>query len=549
MNVGEMQRKLSLWAEKDKNHRFFDLYHLLYDKDWLRLAHDHVAQNAGSVTAGCDGINMEDFDEDLERNLEELARELREETFEPYPVRRVYIPKANGRKRPLGIPSIKDRIVQEALRMILEPIYEADFIQHSFGFRPNRCTMDAISCIHWYTRERAKYFWIIEGDISSYFDSINHKKLIKLLERRIKDGKLLQITWKFLRAGVMEGKLFKDTKQGTPQGGIISPLLANVYLHELDKFMERYTSISKIEKRKRREKERKGNYAHIRYADDFVILTNGTKENAEAMREELTEFLTTTLKLNLSREKTKVTHINDGFDFLGFNMVRKMGSRGIGTKILIPEKAVRRVIQKIAKTTDKRTHQDSVNTKILGLNRIIGGWYRYYQHTSEAKVTFHRIEYESLWMMAHWLGRKYQLSIPKVMRTFGRDGGLGTEERQLIRTIPTSYYRKSFVKQNPYTHQEVTQREELPAETTWTGWEHRPGMADLRPLILARDNFTCQKCGNEVSPQEANVDHRRPVRRFKRPVDANKEDNLQTLCIPCHKNKTEEDRKGESRMR
>jgi len=224
MNIGELQRKLSLWAEQDKEHKFFDLYHLLHDKDWLRLAYEHVKQNAGSVTAGCDGINMKDWEVNLEENLHTLAQELKTGTFEPYPVRRVYIPKANGKVRPLGIPSIRDRIVQEATRMILEPIYEADFSQYSFGFRPNRCTMDAIKCITWSTQEHKKYFWIIEGDISSYFDRINHRKLLQLMARRIKDKKILTLIWKFLKAGVMEGKFFTDTKEGTPQGGIVTPL-------------------------------------------------------------------------------------------------------------------------------------------------------------------------------------------------------------------------------------------------------------------------------------------------------------------------------------
>lgn len=164
MDVGEMQRKLSQWATQDKNKRFYGLYDLLYDKDWLRLAHDHVAQNAGSITAGCDGITMQAFDEQLEENLQLLAHELRTETFIPAPpVRRVYIPKANGRLRPLGIASIRDRIVQEAVRMVLEPIYEADFSPYSFGFRPTRSVMDAITCILWSTQEHKKFFWCIEG--------------------------------------------------------------------------------------------------------------------------------------------------------------------------------------------------------------------------------------------------------------------------------------------------------------------------------------------------------------------------------------------------
>jgi RNA-directed DNA polymerase len=229
MNVGEMQRKLSQWAAQDKQFKFFDLYHLLYDRDWLRLAHDYVKQNAGSITAGCDGINMATFDENLEENLRKITGELKSETFTPDPVRRVYIPKPNGKTRPLGIPAIKDRIVQEALRMVLEPIFEADFSQYSFGFRPTRRTMDAVRYIQWSTTERKKFFWVIEGDIASYFDTIHHPKLIRLVGRRVKDKKILRLIRKFLRSGVMEKRTFRDTTLGTPQGGIISPLLANIY--------------------------------------------------------------------------------------------------------------------------------------------------------------------------------------------------------------------------------------------------------------------------------------------------------------------------------
>jgi RNA-directed DNA polymerase len=170
MNVGEMQRLLSLKATKAPEHRFSDLYGLLHEQEWLRLAHDYVKQNAGSITAGCDGMNMKLFDEKLEENLQQITKDLRSETFAPAPVRRVYIPKPHGTQCPLGIPAIRDRIVQEALRMVLEPIFEADFIPYSFGFRPTRRTMDAIRCITWSTQEHKKYLWVIEGDISSYFD-------------------------------------------------------------------------------------------------------------------------------------------------------------------------------------------------------------------------------------------------------------------------------------------------------------------------------------------------------------------------------------------
>jgi RNA-directed DNA polymerase len=551
MNVGEMQRKLSQWAEQDKERKFYGLYKLLYDMEWLRLTHDYVKQNAGSVTAGCDGINMGLYDENLEANLQQLAAELKSERFEPHPVRRVYIPKANGRLRPLGIPSIRDRIVQEALRMILEPIYEADFSQHSFGFRPNRCTMDAVKHITWSAQENKKFFWIIEGDISSYFDTVRYRKLVKLLRRRIQDGKLIRLIWKFLCAEVMERKLFKDTKLGVPQGGIVSPILANVYLHELDMFMRKYTSLSRVEKTRRRQ-QGLANFAYSRYADDFVVLCNGTKRQAEQLREELYVFLSTNLHLYLSKEKTKITHLNEGFEFLGFKIQRRQGHDGMKTKVLIPKEAVDKLNEKIRATTDPTTHQDSVNTKILALNRIIGGWCRYYQYTSKASSTFNKVEYQTFWRMVHWLGRKFQVTTPTILARYKRDNAIATAEYRLqpASQFPTLTYKKRFLKPNPYTTQQVSiQRESLPQDAYWTEHELRLGMADLRPLVLQRDGYVCQLCTAIVTTCTAQVDHRRPVRRFKRPIDANSLENLWTLCIPCHRKKTESDRQRESRVR
>jgi len=553
VNVGEMQRKLSLWADQDKERKFYGLYDLLYDKDWLHLAHDYVAQNAGSITAGCDGIDMKTFDENLEENLKALAEEMKTEKFEPYPVRRVYIPKANGKMRPLGIPSIRDRIVQEAIRMVLEPIYEADFSQHSFGFRPNRCTMDAIRCIANYTTENAKFFWVIEGDIASYFDTINHEKLIELIRRRVKDEWLIALIWKFLRAGTMEGKLFRDTKLGTPQGGIISPLLANIYLHELDRYLSRCRVLPQKEKTKRRE-QGQANYAGVRYADDFVILSNGTREQAETLKEEVSLFLKEELMLDLSQEKTKVTHINDGFIFLGFRITRGPGQKGMKRKVYIPQEAVDKLMDKTSATTSPQTYQDSVNSKILALNRIIGGWCRYYQYTSRASSTFHEIEQSIFWKVAHWLGRKFKLPMTEVMKRFKdhQSGSLTTGERRLVKAteFPTKIWTKRYIKPNPYITREFLTREELPSETHWTGYETRLGMADLRPLILKRDDFICQRCGKRGTPKTLHVDHIRPVRRFKRPVDANVPENLQTLHIEeCHRKKTKEDRQMESRVR
>jgi RNA-directed DNA polymerase len=550
MNIGEMQRLLSLKAEQVPNHSFDNLHCLVCREDWLRLAYEHVRHNAGSKTAGCDGVDMSEWEADLERNLARLPGALRSEAFAACPTRRVHIPKANGKLRPLGIPTVRDRIVQEAVRMILEPIYEADFSQYSFGFRPNRRTMDAIKCILWTTQEHKKSFWIIEGDISSYFDTINHRKLAKLLRKRLADERLLNLIWKFLRAGVMERKLFKDTNLGTPQGGIISPLLANVYLHELDKYMDRYTALPAKEKTVRRTRGL-ANYVYVRYADDFVILCNGARAQAEQVREEVKNFLGVNLRLTLSMEKTKITHLNDGFDFLGFTIRRSMGHQGMGTKVLISQKGKNKHLDTIKAATAPDTHEDSVVTRIKALNRIIAGWCRYYQYTSKASSQFRRLEYETFWRMAHWLGRKFQLSMPQTLTRYCEDGRLGEGNVRLVKhtDFPTQQYKERFLKPNPYTTQGGIEREELPDENPWPGFESRPGWADIRLQALARDSWTCLVCKKAVTSETAEVDHVRPYACFKRPVDANRLENLMTLCIDCHGRRHEMLREMESRRR
>lgn len=434
--------------------------------------------------------------------------------------------------------------------MILEPIYEADFSPYSFGFRPNRCTMDAIECITWSTQDSKKYFWVIEGDISSYFDTIHHRVLVHILRQRIKDTKILRLIWKFLRAGIMEGHLFQDTRLGISQGGIVSPLLANVYLNQLNRHIhERYTGFSRKEKTKRRQ-QGLANFVYLRYADDFVLLSNGTKEQVQEVKRELHHFLKTNLKLTLSLEKTSITHLNDGFQFLGFRIQRKMGSSGMRTHVLIPEGAVKTIIGKVETITNRTTTQNSANSTMLALNQTLGGWSRYYRYTSRASKTFAQIGYQVFWRMAHWLGRKYRLSMSEVMRRYRQGNTLATHQYHLIRAtdFPTLRYRKRFFSSNPYTTQEIKlQREDLSVETYWSGRESRSGMADLRPVILQRDHFTCQLCDRGPLPSsQLQVDHLRPVRRFKSPVDANTPLNLWTLCIPCHKEKTKSDRQMES---
>ena len=546
-----MQKTLSLKAEREPNHRFDNLFGLVRHADWLQTAHDEVAKNAGSKTAGCDGINMTGFDEDLEANLQNLQKALTSGTFVACPVRRVYIPKANGKVRPLGIPSIRDRIVQEAVRMVLEPIYEADFCQHSYGFRPTRCTMDAVAHILRSTCKPKNMLWVIEGDISAYFDTIHHRTLMQLLRRRVKDARLLKLVWCFLRAGIMERKLFRDTKLGTPQGGIISPLLANVYLHELDKYMERYTALSIWEKTKRR-RQRLANFSYVRYADDWVILSNGTRAQAEALRGEIRSFLSSRLHLTLSMEKTRVTHVNDGFNFLGFRIHRCLSQRGMATKLLIPKESQEKHLNALKAATGSSTYDQSMVTKIPAMNRVVLGWSRYYQFVSNPWPVFQRLDYQTFWLLAQWIAGKYRQSMPLTMKQMkvGDPPGRALGVLAKHASVGSRQYHAS-IKPNPYTAQQELTREELPDENPWLGQEEpdRLGMADRRRMVIERDELTCQMCGQYVGYSQAQVDHRRPVASYKNAVEAHRLENLWTLCYQCHERKTVADRQAESRMR
>jgi RNA-directed DNA polymerase len=551
-----MQTKLSQGAEQDRTKRFDDLYHLLYNENWLRTAQTHVRQNAGSRTAGCDGIVMRHFEEDLEGNLKRLGEDLKAGRFEPQPVRRTYIRevKAGGRikMRPLGIPAIRDRIVQEALRMILEPIWEADFSRHSYGFRPSRSTKDAVAYICARLISKGTYGWIIEGDIQSFFDTIDHQRLMRMVKKRVRDKRVLSLTWQFLRAKIMEQGNLRHSMLGTPQGGIVSPLLANIYLHELDRYMERYTEIPRWDRSKRKG-QGLANFLYVRYADDFVVLCDGTKEQAETMRQELYGFLKAELTLELSLEKTKVTQVHEGFEFLGFAIDRNIvGSGKWVPRIRIPTRAMEKVRGKIRAALSPNTHEDSVRSKILGLNRITGGWCRYYQMSSSPSFYFHKLSYETFGLMAHWLGRKYQMSIPRVMRAFQKGNTFGTGSVTLERAEEFKAKRHRLrVIQNPYTSETPIQRENLDQlDEEWKGTEKRKGTEDYKEVVYQRDEGICGICGNFVPWDEAEMDHKSPRHRFK-PLESG--DTLENLWIlhrePCHSLKTKRDLQGGGRVR
>ena len=548
-----MQKKLSQWATEDPTKRFVDLYSLLCNDVWLRVAHHAVNTNQGRETAGIDGKTMSNFNEDLDGNLARLREALKAKTFEPLPVRRVYIPKANGTQRPLGIHTIEDRIVQEALRMILAPIWEADFSTHSYGFRPNRSTYDAIA----YLGNRLasfgaeSYQWVIEGDISSYFDAIPHRKLMKAVKKRVDDRASRDLLWKFLRAGVMEYGQRKDTLTGTPQGGIISPWAANIYLHALDKYMESpYLHLTPYQRRKRRI-QGQGNVLYARDADDFVVLCNGTKAEAHAIKEELKEFLRT-MGLTLSEDKTHVTHLTAGFTFLGYKIIRNVGERGkMVPKVVIPDSAITQFRYKRRGMLAPSTNSDSLQAKIEALNRVTRGWCHYYRATSNPMKPFSALHHELFWDMAHWRGRKYKVSMPAVMRRYRIGNTFGTKTRQLV--MPTECKAKRLRTKpwhNPYTEKEAIQREKFLAyEALWTGKEDRLGWQDLREEVILTKGTTCYVCDTTLHPSAVEIDHVTPRARFKDSTEADRMKHLQPICTSCHRAKTQSDLKVLRRMR
>jgi RNA-directed DNA polymerase len=329
--VLEIQAKLHRWASDDPHRRFDDLYNLVADPGFLLVAWDRVRNNKGARTAGVDGETA--YYVESVRGLEEFLAELREDlkarTFQPLPARRRAIPKAGGKVRYLGIATIRDRVVQASLKLVLEPIFEADFLPCSYGFRPNRRAHDAVAEVHHFASR--SYEWIVEGDIKACFDEISHSALMDRVRKRVGDKRVLALVKAFLKAGILdEDGAWVDTNAGTPQGSILSPLLSNVALSVLDEHAARGPGGPGASPYGRARRRRHGlpNYRLVRFAGDWCLLVSGTKAHAEALREELAGVLST-MGLRLSPEKTLITHIDDGLDFLGWRIQRHR-KRGTG---------------------------------------------------------------------------------------------------------------------------------------------------------------------------------------------------------------------------
>lgn len=366
--VRQLQRKLYLAAKSNSNRRFHALYDKVHRKDVLLEAWKRVKANGGA--GGIDRIDIADVEEyGVEKFLQEIQQELIEGRYHPKPVRRTYIPKGNGEKRPLGIPIIRDRVVQMAVKLVIEPVFEADFLDCSYGFRPKRSAHQALDRVRKDTNRKG--WWVVDADIKGYFNNINHEKLMLMVKQRISDRRIHKMIWKWLKAGVMEDGEYMESELGSPQGGVISPLLANIYLHYFDLKWERhYKHLGRL----------------IRYCDDFVIICRTKKEAEHALK--AVKSIMQRLELELHPDKTRLVSMWDGkegFDFLGFHHRRKVSETSKGqlfneTHQFPSRKAMQKMRDNIKSVFASRAtllldiHKmiEILNPKIIGMRNYYG---------------------------------------------------------------------------------------------------------------------------------------------------------------------------------
>jgi RNA-directed DNA polymerase len=444
--VLEIQTKLHRWARDDPHRRFDDLFNLVCDPAFLLVAWDRVRSNKGARTAGVDGETAHyiEAERGLEVFLAELRADLKARTFQPLPARRRAIPKSGGKVRYLGIATIRDRVVQASVKLVLEPIFEADFHPCSYGFRPNRRAHDAVAEIHHFASR--SYEWVVEGDIKACFDEISHSALMDRVRVRVGDKRVLALVKAFLKAGILtEDGTFAVTNAGTPQGSILSPLLSNVALSVLDDHVAQGPGGPRASPYQRAKRRRNGlpNYRLVRYADDWCLLIAGTQAHAEALRDEIAEVLST-MGLRLSPEKTLITHIDEGLDFLGWRIQRHR-KRGAGKHYVYvypAKKALVAVMTKIKTVCRKNTNQP-LAVLLHQLNRMLRGWTAYFKYgCSNATFSYLR---SYLWKeIVRWQERKHRRTPWKQLRRrygiWPADGDIGLFDPARV-SAKRYYYR------------------------------------------------------------------------------------------------------------
>ncbi len=466
LGLQSVQRQLYARSREHPDYVFAELWGFVTDPRNLRIAFARVQRNRGARSAGIDRITVRKVvQQGVEPFLIAVRKDLRDGTFQPSPVRRVLIPKAGkpGAFRPLGIPTVEDRVIQAAMKHILEPIFEAGFYPVSYGFRPGKSVHGALASLkmrmrqrvanRWRGTARPSFQWAIEGDIKGCFDHIDHHQLMERVRRRIADGKLNRLIVAFLKAGVLSEAQFTRSDSGTPQGGILSPLLANVALSIIEERYERHvwpragkpkgrpgrpalplidpSAIARRAMMNRSNDQRTGGciFVPVRYADDFIILMNSPieeSEQARALAEQeksaLAEMLAAHMGLTLSPEKTLVTPVTTTMRFLGHHLrVRPHPTDGrLVAHVVIPKERSKRLRRTIALIFDRSTITETLEERLQRLNPVLRGWGNFYRHAWGAKRVFASLDHYVWWTILRWLRKKHpHARVRDLVRQYG----------------------------------------------------------------------------------------------------------------------------------
>jgi len=538
-----LQSGLAATAVRRKGYSFKRLYPWIWRREWLGKALDAVLDNSGSETPGVDGKRGSWLRDPSARAsfIGDLSRELRQR-YKVSPVLRKYVPKAGGAQRPIGIPTIRDRVVQMALKMVLEPIFEADFLPNSNGFRTGRSTLECVLPLYQYGNATHGYGWVIEGDIKGCFDNINHRVLMNAVRRRIADRRILRLIWRFLKAPVVERGVRTKTRKGTPQGGVLSPLLANVYLNEFDQYWLEHWGKLTESKRKYWRKRGKASCVLLRYADDFILTCKGERRGVADIVNEIRSFFADQLKLELTPEKTKVVSLDDGFEFLGFRIQRwRLGHYGRCVRIYPTRRGVARLKVKLHRMLGLRANADSQTLKIRDVNRVLRGWSNYYCKVN-SEQQFLAVDYLVDKQVVSWLVRKQRITVREGFRqlrkeTVFRLSSLSSQRisRNLracwkYRSIPNPCLRKGY--ETSIDDGElplVDAREVHPIDALYDE------IYQINRLkAFDRDGWRCVDCGERVGLIAHHV-QRVPRGKVFDPALVHRVENLKTLCARCHR--------------
>jgi RNA-directed DNA polymerase len=587
-NVSEEMKHLHMLARRDQDKCFDHLWELITAPTWLMHAWEEIRSNKGSMTAGTDNTVATDIDPE---RIKRLSERLKTGQYRPQPVRRVYIAKSNGKMRPLGIPNLEDRIVQQSVRMVLEPIFEADFYTCSHGFRRNRSTHTALRDV---ARTFPRTSWTIEGDIAGCFDNIPHGKLMKAIERRVADEKVLQLIRAFLAAGYLEQWEFHKTFSGTPQGGVLSPLLCNIFLHQLDEYVVKVLHANETQTKREANARRNPEYrrienriqrlrrklthsngtvrqaltielnelerqmrdtpvyakelrhhskiGYVRYADDFVILVQGTKEEAQAIKDEIGKKLQE-MGLRLSEDKTKLTHWRYPMRFLGYLLHGKPTRKGTSIRpvLSIPHEKLRGIMGDLEEVSGY--HNIPKIDVLIQMGAIFRGWCNYYRYATTPQLTFNNLSKYTWWSYAHYVARKHRLSIARMIRQEKQAGRLRVvkkngRNRNTFQVLVEN--KKVILDLFP---PKTGQIRRLATTEEWTvdlkpvnpqNWQSGRSLA-TRLTALERAKGICERCGEKpVDHVHHTVPQRGKSFRARVMSDSAQRYTAVALCKECH---------------